>query len=225
MEDHHPIRQLAINTLLLFISLVFIMMFFDQKNINRANSQTINSNLNRLNELAIENFNCKLKLDDKSSEIVDNRENVKEVTNVMLSCQTEKERLVKEIDKLIKEKQTCLSELNRPKFIKISKTIREVTAYNVGDVAQNDSDPCKSANGEDICVAMSKGYQRCAANFVPFGTYLYVEKMGLCQVTDRMNSRYPNTVDWAMNLNEKERAKNFSRQKLEVTVLKLIKEF
>ena len=31
--------------------------------------------------------------------------------------------------------------------------LREVTAYNVGDPAQNYGDPCESANGEDICAA------------------------------------------------------------------------
>jgi len=99
-----------------------------------------------------------------------------------------------------------------------SETIREVTAYNVGDPAQNSGDSCISANGENICVALEKGYKRCAANFVPFGTMLHIDKIGYCTVTDRMNRRYKNRVDIAMKVQEKSKAKTFGLQKLRVKI-------
>jgi len=96
--------------------------------------------------------------------------------------------------------------------------IREVSAYNAGDPAQTNSSPCISANGENICEALSLGYKRCAANFVKFGTILNIENYGDCLVVDRMNSRYKNSVDIAFSLEEKERALKFGRQKLAVSV-------
>ncbi|MEE9496024.1 MAG: hypothetical protein V3V39_05810, partial [Desulfobacterales bacterium] len=72
----------------------------------------------------------------------------------------------------------------------VSASIREVTAYNVGDPKQNYGNPCISANGENICAALNLGFKRCAANFVPFGTQLYIDHYGVCTVTDRMNRRY-----------------------------------
>lgn len=103
----------------------------------------------------------------------------------------------------------------------VSGTIREVTAYNAGDPNQCWGDPCESANGENICLALAKGYKRCATNFVPFGTILHIEHWGECMVTDRMNSRYTNRVDVAMRLDEKQRALNFGLQRLHVTIVKL----
>jgi len=100
-----------------------------------------------------------------------------------------------------------------------SETIRVVTAYNVGDPRQTDDTPCISANGEDICSALAKGEMRCAANFVPLGSHLYVDKIGVCLVTDRMNKRYRNRVDIAMEKNEYHKARRFGRQKLHVIIL------
>ena len=100
-----------------------------------------------------------------------------------------------------------------------SETIRVVTAYNVGDPRQTDDTPCIAANGEDICSALAKGEMRCAANFVPLGSHLYVDKIGVCLVTDRMNKRYRNRVDIAMEKNEYYRARQFGRQKLHVKIL------
>ncbi|MCK4554957.1 hypothetical protein KAU19_08470, partial [Candidatus Parcubacteria bacterium] len=52
----------------------------------------------------------------------------------------------------------------------VSETIREVTAYNVGDPYQCDDDPCITANGENVCTALALGYKRCTSNAFPFGT-------------------------------------------------------
>ena len=100
-----------------------------------------------------------------------------------------------------------------------SETIRVVTAYNVGDPRQTDDTPCISANGEDICRALANGEMRCAANFVPLGSRLYVDKIGVCLVTDRMNKRYRNRVDIAMRKDEYRKACRFGRQKLHVKIL------
>jgi 3D (Asp-Asp-Asp) domain-containing protein len=100
-----------------------------------------------------------------------------------------------------------------------SETIRVVTAYNVGDPRQTDNTPCISANGENICRALANGEMRCAANFVPLGSHLYVDKIGVCLVTDRMNKRYRNRVDIAMQKDEYRKALRFGRQKLHVKIL------
>ena len=100
-----------------------------------------------------------------------------------------------------------------------SETIRVVTAYNVGDPNQTDDTPCISANGEDICRALENGERRCAANFVPLGSHLHVDKIGVCLVTDRMNKRYRNRVDIAMRKDEYRKARRFGRQKLHVKIL------
>jgi 3D (Asp-Asp-Asp) domain-containing protein len=102
----------------------------------------------------------------------------------------------------------------------VRASIREVTAYNVGDPKQNHGNPCISANGENICAALNLGFKRCAANFVPFGTQLYIDHYGVCTVTDRMNSRYRNRVDIAMKVTEKDKALQFGLKKLKVTILR-----
>jgi 3D (Asp-Asp-Asp) domain-containing protein len=100
-----------------------------------------------------------------------------------------------------------------------SETIRVVTAYNAGDPKQTDDTPCIAANGENICKALAKGKKRCAANFVPLGSHLHVDKIGVCMVTDRTNKRYRNRVDIAMKKNEYHKARQFGRQKLIVKVI------
>ena len=101
----------------------------------------------------------------------------------------------------------------------ISETIRFVTAYNAGDPNQTEGDPCISASGENLCDALESGEKRCAANFVPLGTALFIENYGRCLVTDRTNSRYRNRVDIAMQSDELKKAKQFGKQKLTVKIL------
>jgi 3D (Asp-Asp-Asp) domain-containing protein len=122
--------------------------------------------------------------------------------------------------------QPMISHSDQPAIKKDSKNavdehIREVTAYNVGDPKQNYGNPCISANGENICAALDKGLRRCAANFVPFGTKLYIERFGFCTVTDRMNKRYKSRVDIAMKTNEKEMALKFGLKRLKVKIINL----
>jgi 3D (Asp-Asp-Asp) domain-containing protein len=108
---------------------------------------------------------------------------------------------------------------NNERYLVQSETIRIVTAYNAGDSRQTDDTPCISANGENLCIALAKGEKRCAANFVPLGSSLHVDKFGVCVVTDRTNKRYRNRVDIAMQKDEYDKARRFGRQRLPVKVL------
>ncbi|NCD40590.1 MAG: hypothetical protein EOL88_00710 [Bacteroidia bacterium] len=106
----------------------------------------------------------------------------------------------------------------------VSETIREVTAYNVGDVNQTDSSPCIGAYSKvNLCEEVAKGQNVCAANFVPLGTELQIIASNgwsfECIVWDRMNSRFGNRVDIAMNYWEKDRAIKFGKQNLTVRIL------
>jgi 3D (Asp-Asp-Asp) domain-containing protein len=124
------------------------------------------------------------------------------------------------IDKVHAEPRNNKTMVHKHLHFKVkSETIRVVTAYNVGDPRQTDDTPCISANGENICRALAEGEMRCAANFVPLGSHLYVDKIGVCLVTDRMNRRYRNRVDIAMRKDEYRKARRFGRQKLHVKIL------
>jgi 3D (Asp-Asp-Asp) domain-containing protein len=101
-----------------------------------------------------------------------------------------------------------------------NETIRVVTAYNAGDPNQTDDTPCIDASNTNICKALEQGELRCAANFVPLGTFLHIDKIGVCKVTDRTNKRYRNRVDLAFMKDQYKEAINFGRQKLLVKILK-----
>lgn len=106
----------------------------------------------------------------------------------------------------------------------VSETIREVTAYNVGDPNQTDDSPCIGAYSKvNLCEEVAKGVGVCASNFVPLGTHLQIIAGNgwsmECVVWDRMNSRYTNRVDIAMNYWEKDRAIKFGLQNLTVRIL------
>jgi 3D (Asp-Asp-Asp) domain-containing protein len=120
--------------------------------------------------------------------------------------------------------ESLLLNHDNPRYIVRSETIRVVTAYNAGDPRQTDDTPCISASGENICKALAKGKKRCAANFVPLGSRLYVEKIGVCLVTDRTNKRYRNRVDIAMQKDEYHKARRFGRQKLTVKIIDISQE-
>lgn len=105
--------------------------------------------------------------------------------------------------------------------VAVQTQLREVTAYNAGDLAQCSDDPCISASGENLCETLALGYRRCAANFVPLGTRLHIDTLGEYVVVDRMHQRFSDRVDIAMMLDEKEQAKAFGVQRLRVTILDL----
>ncbi len=99
----------------------------------------------------------------------------------------------------------------------ISKgTVRKVTAYNIGDSKQTDSRSCIGASGDNLCNLVKRGVNVCAANFVPLKSKLYVDKVGECVVLDRMNARFGNRVDLAMEKSEYDRAVKFGVQSLNV---------
>lgn len=103
-----------------------------------------------------------------------------------------------------------------------SETIREVSAYNAGDRNQTDDSPCIGAWGDNICELLEQGVIVYAANFVPYRTELNIDKIGHGIVLDRLASRYSNRVDYAMRLDEFERAKKFGVQKLNVQILERV---
>ena len=98
-------------------------------------------------------------------------------------------------------------------------TVRRVTAYNVGDPDQTDTNPCIGAGNENLCHALAQGEKVCAANFVPLNTYLHIRDYGVCRVADRMNNRFENGVDIAMEAHHKDKAVEFGVQDLPVSVL------
>ena len=107
--------------------------------------------------------------------------------------------------------------LDVAKQIDVSReTVRNVTAYNVGDPKQTHSRPCIGASGDNLCSLVKRGVNVCAANFVPLKSKLYVDKFGECIVLDRMNARFRNRVDFAMEKNEYGRAVKFGVQRLNV---------
>jgi 3D (Asp-Asp-Asp) domain-containing protein len=104
-------------------------------------------------------------------------------------------------------------------FGPVNYTLRRVTAYNVGDSVQTDASPCIGAGHENLCQALARGEKVCAANFVPINTYLHIQNYGICRVADRMNRRFKNRVDIAMETRQKHKAVKFGVQNLPVTVL------
>ena len=111
------------------------------------------------------------------------------------------------------------------KYEIVGETLRQVTAYNVGDPYQTDSTPCIGAYSKvDLCEEIGNGVKVCAANFVPLNTTLRIytsdEESFDCIVWDRMNSRYTSRVDIAMSLSEKQVAKEFGLNYFKVQILK-----
>ena len=73
--------------------------------------------------------------------------------------------------------------------------IREVTMYT-STPEQTDSSPCIGANGQDVCKLWKNGQNICATNAYSNGTEINIEKLGSCLVTDKMNKRFTNRIDW-----------------------------
>jgi len=100
---------------------------------------------------------------------------------------------------------------------RIAGVVREVTAYNVGVKEQTSDTPCIGAGGDDLCRLITR-MKVCAANFVPLGTILEIEKFGECVVLDRMHRRFSHRVDIAMRDHEIEEAREFGLQRRIVQV-------
>lgn len=136
----------------------------------------------------------------------------------------EGQKTIKSIDLLIDTQEVKAQEKELKVIEVVSETIREVTAYNVGDVYQTDSTPCIGAYSKvNLCEEVGRGVNVCAANFVPLGTKLLIEATNgwsfECIVWDRMASKHGQRVDIAMNLWEKDRAIKFGLQRLNVRIL------
>lgn len=116
--------------------------------------------------------------------------------------------------------QVVMAETSFSAPLPVKGAIRTITAYNAGDPAQTDNSPCISASGDNICNLLAKGEKICAANFVKLGTKLKIEGLGVCTVLDRMNSRYPDRVDWAMEAHQKAEALKFNKKLLVIIIKK-----
>lgn len=100
----------------------------------------------------------------------------------------------------------------------VSEFTGEVSAYNLGDVSQNDDSPCIGAFNENLCEAKDLVF---ANNYYLPGTLVCIDKVGCGRVADRMNSRYGKEhFDIAMKLEDKQVALNFGRQNLTVRIYK-----
>ncbi len=98
---------------------------------------------------------------------------------------------------------------------------RTFTGYN-SDPWQTDDTPCIAANGFDVC---KHGIEdTVAANFLKFGTKIRIPQVygdRVFTVRDRMNRRYPNSVDiWMIY---KKDAKEFGRRVLKIEVVEELK--
>lgn len=97
-----------------------------------------------------------------------------------------------------------------------------VTAYN-SVPEQTDGEPCRAADGDDICERNGLGDKTCASNIFPFGQQLYIQGLGICTVRDRTSGKYAKRIDWYFGgRNELQAAKVFGKQRLQVKVLKPI---
>lgn len=115
--------------------------------------------------------------------------------------------------------KTSASLIHKIKVVEKPGVIMTITAYNAGDPQQTDDRPCESATGDDICELLRQGINTCALNSVPLRSIIKVKGLGECIVLDRTSSKYKNRVDWAMKLEEKDRAIKFGRQNLEVSII------
>lgn len=110
---------------------------------------------------------------------------------------------------------TVICEGEEVPTIRSAVEIRRVSAYN-SVPEQTDETPCIGASGDDLCVLYAQGINICASNAFPLGTELQVEGLGECIVLDRMNRRYPESVDWYMGM-DVQAALNWGVRNIEVT--------
>ena len=94
--------------------------------------------------------------------------------------------------------------------------VRTVTAYTLGRVEENDSDPCIGAYNDNLCELAEKGVQICATREFPKGTLLKVGDIE-CVVLDKTSRKYAGRVDLAkLDYNE---AIKFGINELQVSVM------
>jgi hypothetical protein len=114
---------------------------------------------------------------------------------------------------------------DKPYRISDKKLVTEfpaiITAYNLGDVNQNDSTPCTGAFNEDLCNSINNGELLVANNYYLPGTLVCIDKVGCGRIADRMNSRYDKDhFDIAMSKDDYLKAIKFGAPKLIVRIYK-----
>jgi hypothetical protein len=101
----------------------------------------------------------------------------------------------------------------------IKEMAGEVSAYTLGRVEENDSDPCIGASNVDMCVLAKQGKLMFANNYYKLGTIVCIDTVGCGEVMDRMNERYGQQHFDVAGLDLKKN-KEFGRQNLVVRVYK-----
>jgi len=95
---------------------------------------------------------------------------------------------------------------------------RLVSAYNPVP-EQTDGDPCRTANGTNICEGLARGERYVSTNELPFGTKVEIEGE-VYTVVDRTNGRYTHRYDIAMPADQVEAARQWGRKIINVKIVK-----
>ncbi len=96
----------------------------------------------------------------------------------------------------------------------------EVTAYTFRR-EETDGTPCIAASGADVCRLERKGDHSCAANFLKFGTVVYVPGFGECTVRDRLAVRFRRRIDLGFGVAERlKAAKTWGFKRLDIQVIR-----
>lgn len=123
-------------------------------------------------------------------------EQLKELNKLKTQYNTlleENKKLKEDINWIMAHKQDVVYNLEAP-----------VSAYNVGDIEQNDASPCQGAAPKvDLCKEVSEGRGVCATRRHPLHTKIEFENGIQCEVLDRTGEKYANRIDLAFALDEK----------------------
>lgn len=153
-------------------------------------------------------------------------ESASETTDVQTKTTIIEPNIKKEQPKKITTKSIKKSENgaqlehNNKKYKIVWSDYRTITGYN-SDPRQTDDTPCLTANNFNVC---QHGVEdTVAANFLKFGTKIRIpEAFGnrIFVVRDRMNRRYPGSVDvWMLDHSD---ALSFGRKSLKIEILEEI---
>ena len=114
--------------------------------------------------------------------------------------------------------------INYPKKevkIAVLSSVKRISAYNVGVVAQTDNTPCFGARNHNLCEMLEQGINICACNSLELWTEIEIEGYGKCIILDRLNSRYINgEVDIAMKENEYDKAMEWGIKYRDIKIIK-----
>lgn len=130
--------------------------------------------------------------------------------------------------KIGEKKWDCTEEIIYDKAKKVKKwyarnntdrrrSFEAVTTAYVSFPQFTDNQPCKAADGSDICILETNGEHTCAANFLRFGTRLRIGDF-ICTVRDRIARKYGSRVDIYYGF-DLEGAREYGKQRQIITIL------